>query len=228
MAGGCSPDLRSAGQLSPIGGRAALDGEPESLVQTERAIRVLRVDAEHRLLEADLAVLDERRRCDRPGEASPAPRASNADVFEPAALDAEPLVFLRPHPVLDDAGDLVAIPGDDPQARIQLVPTEGRLVRAFAHLTMAPVVAKCLVLRLQDGPPLVFADRTDLDAVGEGSVRDVVEIPAPHQEEMPYRGEPGLRQQGSVADLGILRERGQPDGRERILARRADSRPPQV
>ena len=54
-------DRRSALQVAPVRGGAALHLEPEALVQAESAVGVLRIDAEHRLVEPDLAGLDHAR-----------------------------------------------------------------------------------------------------------------------------------------------------------------------
>jgi hypothetical protein len=138
-----------------------------ALVEPRRAGRVLRVDAEHALVEPTLAQLDERRCGDGPSETPPAPRPPDADVLEPATLDAKPLVLLRPDPVLDDARDLVAIPGDDPQVGVELRAFERRLVGDLARLAVTPVVAERLVLGVEDLPPLVLGDGTDLDPLGQ-------------------------------------------------------------
>src|SRR5437899_1434441 len=64
---------------------------------------------------------------------------------------------------------------------------------------MAPVVAEGFLLGIGDPPMLVRGHRPDLDAVRECRIADAVEQVAPHQEEVPNRGEPDDGQERPVA-----------------------------
>ena len=139
-------------------------------------------------------------------------------MVEPTALDAQSLVLLRPDPVLDDACDLVAVPGDDPQARVELRGLIGSPEVSIGHLAMAPVIAEGLVLGLEDRAPLVLGDGTDLEALRHGDVRDLVEAGPEHQEEVADRLEPSRLEERAMAGLRVLAEGPHADGRARILA----------
>ncbi len=129
----------SALQGPPVGRRAAVDLEAEAL-RTARARRSGSRESTPSMPSSSprSRKLDQRGRGHRPGQAAPAPRPADADVLEPAAADAERLVLLGPDPVLDDAGDLVAIPGDDPQVGVELVAGVRRLERAGPSISRWP------------------------------------------------------------------------------------------
>ena len=198
---------------------------PRPSYKPKSAVRVLRVDPEHSLGHPCLAEPDQGCGGDGSRQSAPTPRPADADVLEPATLDTEALVLLGPDPVLDDARDLVAVPGDDPQVRVELRPRERARERRLGHLAVTPVVAERLVLGLEDGPPLRLLDRPDLETLGQRGIRDLIQAVAAHQEEVAYRLEPGLGEERPVADGGVLDPRGQLDRDVRILAGRAHLRP---
>src|SRR5687768_138188 len=129
-----------------------VDLEPEALVQAQRPGRVLSIDPEARLGHARPCQAAQRLRRDGPAESPASPRSTDADVLEPTAGHADRRILLGPDPVLDDAGDLVAVPGHDPQVRGQLLAREGAIEVLVGLLARAPVVAERLDLRVEDRP----------------------------------------------------------------------------
>src|SRR5690349_24854108 len=119
--------VESALEGSGERGRPLIDLEREVLVEPECAGGVLGVDAEHRVRHTGGAQAPERLGRHRPGQPTPSPSATNADLLEPAPLDAEALILVGPDPVLDDAGDLIAVPGDDPEVGVEVGLLEQRL-----------------------------------------------------------------------------------------------------
>ncbi len=117
-------------------------------------------------------------------------QAPDTDPLEPAALDAEALVLLGPDPVLDDAGDLVAVPGDDPQVRVQFGLAEGK-ADALLGISRRPSGPEGLELGVQDPASVVLGDRPELEPVGQRGVRDVVERRPAHHEAVAHRLEAG-------------------------------------
>ncbi len=144
---------------------------------------------------------------DRPRQPTPAPRTPDADVLEPAALDAGRRVLLRPDPVLDDTRDLVAVPGDDPQRRVELLECVGAgRSRDSSLLARTPVVAEGLDLGVEHDPMLVVG-RGRVRARPAGERRDRLGQVATHEEE-PAKGlEPFAREQRLVPELLGLGER---------------------
>src|SRR5262245_11974466 len=135
--------------------RAPIDLEAEPSIQPQRARRVVGIDTEHRLGHTGTAQLAQRLGGDRPPDALATPGAADADGLEPAAVDAELGVLLAPDPVLDDPRDLVAIPGDDPQARVDVRAAVSRFEVRVAVVAPLPVVAEGLALGVVDGAVLI-------------------------------------------------------------------------
>ena len=113
------------------------------------------------------------------------PRASREHAVEPAAPAAGRLVLVRVDRVDHGRRHLVAIPGDDPERRIEvgrvLVTAEG-LVRL---VSTAPVVAERLVVGVPDLHQLLRPDRSDLDPLRhrQDGRQVVLEAGARHVEE---------------------------------------------
>ena len=90
------------------------------------------------------------------------------------------------------------------------------------------MVAECLDLRVEDGPVLVGGHRPELQAIGEGSVRNVVQRRAAHEEEPADRLEAVGVQQRPIARLVLLRVRADLDDLAVCLAGSALSGTSQV
>ena len=96
-------------------------------------------------------------------------------MLEPAALDPELDVLGTPDPVLDDARDLVTVPGHDPQPGVDVRLAVEALELGLVVVVRLPVVAKRLELGVEDGPVHIGADRAKLDALRQWRGGDVLE-----------------------------------------------------
>src|SRR6185312_1072536 len=135
---------------------------------------------------------------------------------------------LGPDPGLDDTSDLVAIPGDHPEAGIELRTAVRQLEILVGLLPRAPVVAERIALRVKDRAMLIGADRPDLQAVGQGSVGDVVQGRAAHVEEPADRFESRALEEGAVAGLVLSGLAADVDDLAGRLTRRPFGRPSEV
>ena len=86
------------------------------------------------------------------------------------------VVLLGPDPVLDDARDLVAVPGDDPQVGVELGQRERRRVPCSRSSRDGPSGRGTPRSRPRGSPADAPRDRPDLDALGQRRVRDLVEV----------------------------------------------------
>ena len=125
-------------------------------------------------------------------------------MLEPAASDPERDVLLGIDPRLDDARDLVAVPGHDPQVRIQLLAAEREGEVAVGLLARAPVVAERLALGLEDGAMLIRRHRPELQSLGQGCVGDIGQRRPAHAEEPADRVESLALEQRSMAVLVLV------------------------
>src|SRR5439155_17608078 len=97
-------------------GRGRGDPEAARLVQVERLVRVLGVDAERRARQPMLPEQEQAADDERASQAAPPPRTAGEDGVEPAL--GRPTVDPAVDAVEDRSGDLVAVEADEPEARI--------------------------------------------------------------------------------------------------------------
>ena len=125
---------------------------------------------------------------------------------------------LGPDPRLDDARDLVAVPGDHPQARVELVLGVRRAgSRPRSSSRWPQWSGNASGLRLEDRPVLVGGDRPHLEArrgaAASGTRR---EVGSAHQEEVADGLEAAARQRATGAPL--RRRRRRPGRRSAVTA----------
>src|SRR5688500_1989879 len=136
-------------RLSPCH-EAVVHLEARLLVQAQRTLRVVAVDAQPRARHAALAKQPQRPHDERPRQAAAPPRTPGEDRVEPAALQPERFVLSGEDAVDDAASDLVPVPGDQPQRRIPLGRLEEAAHGRLRFVRPAPMVAESLAVGSPD------------------------------------------------------------------------------
>ncbi len=165
-------------------GCAALAGRLDSgaFDEGDPAGGILGVDAQRSLVHPRRKQPAHRGGDQRRRKAVAAPLPADADMVEPAALHSERLVLRPIDEAHDGARDLVAVPGDAPEARVEIGAGEPPLEVGVGPLARVPVIAEGLDVGVPDPPMIRRDDGQDLEAVGERDVRDRLgQVPEHHE-----------------------------------------------
>src|SRR4029078_7648283 len=172
----------SAFERLAIALRADLDLEAEPFVPRERAGRVLGIDTKQCLLDAALAQLDERGTDERTREPAPAPRPASEHALEQPRVHPQLLVLFFPDRRQDPTRDLVAIPADLPERRVEIGLGEPGDEVVLGEGAMLEMVLERLIVRVHDRAVLVGRHRTDLEPGGHRDRLGIPDVAVDHRE----------------------------------------------